>query len=56
MSLQCRLTDRLAIIALDAKANTILRHTARKKLDDGSIFIRRDKLTMILACDLPSRL
>jgi hypothetical protein len=35
---------RLAIIALDAKANTIFRHTTRnKKLDDGSIFIRRHK-------------
>src|SRR5260370_41643465 len=44
MSLQCRLTDRLAIIALDAKANTIFRHAARnKKFDDGSVFIRRDK-------------
>ncbi len=44
MSLQCCLTDRLAVIASDAKANTVLRHTARsKKLDDGSVFIRRDK-------------
>jgi hypothetical protein len=43
MSLQCRPTDRLAIIASDAKAHTILRHTARnKKLDDGSVFIRWD--------------
>src|SRR6266436_2656432 len=44
MSLQCRLTDRLTIIAHNAKANTILRHAAgNKKLDDGSVFIRRDK-------------
>ena len=44
MPLQCRLTDWLAIIASDAKANTILLHTAgNKQLDDGSVFIRRDK-------------
>jgi hypothetical protein len=44
MPLQCRLRDRPAVIASDAKANTILRHTARnKKLDDGSVFIRRHK-------------